>query len=527
MHSRFLPLLGVLLSLGCSSDSAEPPPVDSCATGTPIGLAPGQHVVVDPALTQGCIAIAGSAAPEQYLAVAFSGSGLQVTNGISGSAAFSSGSGLPSTGSPVRVVEASPNAATQFHHTLRFQEAAASSHVRTGLIPPRLSAPPAAGDARTFQVCASTRCDAFVPVSATARWVGRRGAIYLDDTVPGGGLTDADLAGLGALFDDFLYPIDTTAFGRESDLDGNGVVIILLTDAINALSGNCADGSVIQGYFFGRDLLPGDGSNGGEVFYSRVPDAANPACSHTRTKVLESLPSAFVHEFQHMISFNQKVLLQGGAPEHGWLNEALSHFAEELAWRQVPGDASTFIEGDVYNAFDYLRSPVSWFLVTPATSDGTPAERGAQWLFLRWLADHASADTILGTGLTRALLASRARGEAAVSGVSGRPFSDLVGAWQLANWLDGLDGFTGHADLRYRSIDLRGTMRQLGPVFPLRPDSVGSSGYARTITLRAGSGKHVRLVCPCPSPLTLRLTAADSQPLDPLLVGRIAIARIR
>ena len=71
-------------------------------------------------------------------------------------------------------------------------------------------------------------------VQATAQYVGARSAIFLDDTVPANGYTPADLQTLGTLFDQHLYPIDTTAFGRESDLDGNGVVVILLTDRINA-----------------------------------------------------------------------------------------------------------------------------------------------------------------------------------------------------------------------------------------------------------------------------------------------------
>ena len=103
-------------------------------------------------------------------------------------------------------------------------------------VPP---APPVVGDQRTFKVCANTHCTNFVNVTATAKFVGTKGAIYLDDVVPAGGYTQGDLDALGALFDGpspNMYEIDTTAFGRETDLDDNGVVIILLTDALNALS---------------------------------------------------------------------------------------------------------------------------------------------------------------------------------------------------------------------------------------------------------------------------------------------------
>ena len=37
-----------------------------------------------------------------------------------------------------------------------------------------------------------------------------------------------------------------------------------------------------------------------------------------------------------MISYNQHVLVAAGSAEDTWLNEGLSHFAEELGGRSVP-----------------------------------------------------------------------------------------------------------------------------------------------------------------------------------------------
>ena len=39
-----------------------------------------------------------------------------------------------------------------------------------------------------------------------------------------------------------------------------------------------------------------------------------------------------------MISFNQHVLVRDGDAEDTWLNEGLSHYAEELGGRVVPDD---------------------------------------------------------------------------------------------------------------------------------------------------------------------------------------------
>ena len=49
--------------------------------------------------------------------------------------------------------------------------------------------------------------------------VGTTTAVYLDDAAPAPTYSDADLQAIGSMFDAHLYPIDTTAFGRESDIE--------------------------------------------------------------------------------------------------------------------------------------------------------------------------------------------------------------------------------------------------------------------------------------------------------------------
>ena len=75
-------------------------------------------------------------------------------------------------------------------------------------------------------------------------------------------------------------------------------------------------------------------SNAGEIFYALVPDPAGQySCAHTATEALFNVSGTFVHEMQHMISFFHHVVARGGEPEEPWLNEGLSHIAEELASR--------------------------------------------------------------------------------------------------------------------------------------------------------------------------------------------------
>ena len=162
------------------------------------------------------------------------------------------------------------------------------------------------GASRKIVVLDSTIVLAFciiVLLASSAPWhVGPHGLIYLDNASPPNGYTQSDLDRLGSLFAAFLYPIDTTAFGRETDLDGNGAVVILLSPAVNHISGNCNQThSVIEGFFFPDDLIPGSaGSNSGEIFYALVPDPTSSNCPITRTFALQDMGSTFLHEFQHM-----------------------------------------------------------------------------------------------------------------------------------------------------------------------------------------------------------------------------------
>ena len=206
---------------------------------------------------------------------------------------------------------------------------------------------PAVGSVRQFSVLKNSAGTAFTPVGARLAFAGNSVLVYIDTLAAANGFTSAQLQAFGALFDQTLYPIDTTAFGAPSDVDQNGRVIMLMSPAVNALttSAECQ----VQGYvagFFEEEDLGGSGSdpnsNHGEIFYSIAPDPTGASsCAHTAADVGFSVPSTFLHELQHLISFSQHVVIHGGLPEYGWLDEGLSIVAEELGsvYRaEVPGD---------------------------------------------------------------------------------------------------------------------------------------------------------------------------------------------
>ncbi len=546
---------------GPPGDSTPSPGIVSCSNPTDISLPVGGAQVLDPASNGGCVrfpAAAANGAEYLYLAAATNGhessAGVSVSYELRG-APVSLTASMANPSSPVPQslsLSTVPHRNAGFDAMLRQRERSlARNTAAVSLSRARISAnlvpiPPVVGSHRTFKVCKTIDCTAFVDVAATARHVGPKGAIYLDDSVPSGGYTLAEIDSVGFLFDNYLYPVDTVSFGRESDLDNNGVVAVLLTDQVNALSPNCdADGSVILGFFYGNDLLPSNvGSNGGEVFYGLVPDPTNTKCGISHEFASAYLAPTFIHEFQHMISFNQHVLVRGGLSEDTWLNEGLSHYAEELGSRSIPdqycvnNDCLTqFAIGDLQNAYSYLGDPESFFLVEPSSSTGLLEERGANWLFVRWLVDQFGSD-IIGATFTRSLVATSKLGADNVAAITGVAFATLVPQWQLANYLDDLPGFVAQdARLRYSSWNFRTTFdafHQQNPGsfaagYPLLPDTMLSSAYDRKGTLRAGSGPFLRVIQPAQGEtVTVQLTDSLRRAIGASTAApRIGIARIR
>jgi len=483
--------------------------------------------------------------------MAFSGSGQVTDKGLqapfllSGTGAALSAAGARLEGRSVGI-HLSP--AQRFHDMLRARgRALAAAGVKRPAQRPNFAVvPPPVGSQRSFQVCSSIDCTSFTRVTATLRQVGPHGLLYLDNAAPRNGYTASDLSRLGTLFDQFMYPIDTTAFGRESDIDNNGAVIILLSPAVNQISANCnRSGSVVLGFFFPGDLVPGSqGSNDGEIFYGIVPDPTNRTCTVSHNFALLGIGPTFLHEFQHMISFGRHVLLGGGSIEDNWLDEGLSRLAEELGGREIPDRfcspdrcASVYPAGDANNGFEYLQKDTleASPLIEPASAaDGTLPEDGANWLFLRWLADHFSADTLLGTSLTRALdgadspSGTALTGSANVSATTGADFPALVGQWQLANYLTAVPGFsepTGR--LHYFTWDLLSLFTTNFGAYPLQPDSLVTGTYSHSGTLVPGSGRHLLVIQPPSSPeVDVQLGAPSGTGVDPTLVPRVAVVRV-
>jgi len=562
LRSSSLPVIfGAVLMAGCGDGGSgpNPPPVLDCGAVTPTALAVGQSAVQN-AEDTACVRLP-AAGPDgaEYLYVAVATAARESDQGVEAPYDLSAGPESTATAatpltsaSPLLRAFRPPSTAREFHQRLRAMEREISRDPQMMLFAGPNAAvvaqsPPALGEQRAFNVLRSntvtgTMLSDYVQVTGTAKYVGTHGAIFLDDAAPTPTYSQSDIDHIGAMFDQHLYPADTTAFGTESDVNGDGLVIILLSDRVTKLTG-CSGNEIVVGFFFARDLLPNVvGSNNEEIFYGLTPD---PSCSVSPAEATRLLPRVLIHEFQHMISFNQHVLLRNGSSEETWLNEGLSTFAEEIGGRTVPDSLcanndclSQFVFDDFDNAYSYLLDVELNFLIGPPKPPIPLTEYGAVWLFVRWLADHFARTATLGTDLTQKLDGTNRTGADNVRAATGVQFPTLVSEWQMANYLDDLPGFTpANPRLQYASWNLRQVyagLNQSNPgifplSYPLVPDSTSGASYARSGSLRAGSGRHLLVVQP-PSAGTVDLRLLDSDGTSAVADSaqpRVGLVRIR
>jgi hypothetical protein len=347
-------------------------------------------------------------------------------------------------------------------------------------------------------------------------------AIVVADTLdPTGGYTDAEYLGIGMQFDT-VFVMDTTAFGAPTDIDSNGKVIMFFTRAVNELTPTGSQ-SVVGGFFYGRDLFPkqdspelgtGSGcptSNVAEMFYLLVPDPNGVVNGNTRTKsfVQHLTNSTTAHEFQHLINASRRLYVNIAATDFEvvWLNEGLSHVAEELLfYKQSAGLAprmdidSTRFKGNQQNVDSYNFNQQSNFgrfrsyLLKPASNapyapNDSLATRGATWSFLRYAADHrgtSDGDT------WKKLVNSTTTGILNLQNVFGTGLTTIFRDWAVATIADDLPG-ASVAEWQHPSWNFRSVFTYIPSIkaYPLATVTVGD-GSPLTVTLNGGGAAYVR-----------------------------------
>lgn len=344
---------------------------------------------------------------------------------------------------------------------------------------------------------------------ARIRWESRYAIIAADTLNPAGGYTDAEFREFGEFFDDTVWPLITGTFGTPSDIDRNQKVYVLFTRGVNERPENQpGTGITVGGFFFNRDLFPKDrcaGSNAVEMFYLLVPDPAGEAGRpFSKTAVARSNRSVLVHEFQHLVNDSRRLHVnQASTWEDTWLNEGLSHIAEELAFYRISGlsprsnlGPEIFSSASVREAFDRYQidnvSRLASFLRTPTSQSvagsDVLATRGAAWHFLRYLADRTSNEAAFWRALVRD---SRTAGFDNIRAATGADPRELLRMWGGTLSLDDTSAET--EPYRFASWDLRAiypALDQYWPssyylFYPLRVESL--AGDVTPFSLRGGT----------------------------------------
>jgi hypothetical protein len=328
---------------------------------------------------------------------------------------------------------------------------------------------PGIGSLVTLNAQALNACGALKTRTGRVAAVTSKAIVIADTANPAGGFTDAEYSAFGTMFDSVIGPLDSTTFGAPTDIDGNKKVVMFFTKEVNALTPRTADG-VVGGFFFERDLFPLQdtnglqgcaGSNFAEMFYLLVPDPDGIVSKpHSKETVAKLTPGTIVHEFQHLINAGRRLYVNDADSfEDTWLNEGLSHIAEELLYYKVAAlaprqniGASVFTTQAAVDAFnDYQADNNARFEIfigkpsqTSAYGTGDELEtRGATWNMLRYLADHrGSADGDVWSQLVNTKLA----GKPNLAHVFGANYLTQIRDWATSVLADDVPGM---ADARY------------------------------------------------------------------------------
>jgi hypothetical protein len=331
--------------------------------------------------------------------------------------------------------------------------------------------------------------------------------VFTDTLSPAGGYSDAEMLSFGQSFDTLGFALDTTNFGAPTDIDGNGRIAIFFTPGVNLIPGPV--GGFIGGLQASRDLFATSdcaGSNEGEMFYMPVPDPGSTINgNYTSKSALSNIVlSVLVHEFQHLINAGRRIYVNDAASlEEVWLNEGLSHIAEELLYYRVSGNspksdiglalvqssqaqldaANTYQIQNILRLRNYMQSPE---LNSPYSFVDALEMRGAIWELLRYSQDRKG-------GTERStwypLVNSTTSGQVNFNAVFGS-ITTMAHDWSIAQITDN-SGLTVNANFTNPSWNFRTLIPPLsGGSYPLLTHSLVSTPV--DVSLAGGGSAYLR-----------------------------------
>ncbi|MBT3602887.1 MAG: choice-of-anchor D domain-containing protein, partial [Candidatus Latescibacteria bacterium] len=207
-------------------------------------------------------------------------------------------------------------------------------------------------------------------------------------------------------FNTSTFDIIANMYGAPSDIDQDNKVIFLFTHLVDQVGG--VAGFYSSGSLFSKDR-GGDGNIADMMFISPTRESA-------------SYKSLLAHEFQHLVNFNQHVLVANGDAEETWLNEGLSHVAEDLVDGHIDGGNTDLVS-------DFMSAPNRYALTGDASLNS--GIRGAAYLFVRGLMESFGSD------VPGRLVKTNKVNIANVENLSGQSFDDAYRTFTSRLFLSG------------------------------------------------------------------------------------------
>ncbi len=308
-----------------------------------------------------------------------------------------------------------------FHVRLRERERRElEPRIRAGIAAERRPAPmdvPAVGE--LLELNTSATCSVLDVRTGEVQAVSEHAIIVVDVENPTPGFEPQDIEFFAATFDTLIYDVETAHFGEPTDIDANGDrAIIFFTRAVNERTPPNSD-SFVTGFFWAGDLFPHEDtdrlqacptSNRAEMFYMLAPDPTGAVNDNPFSVELvrRNTVATIGHEFQHLINASRRLFVNNATVfEEVWLNEGLSHSAEEILFYAATGlHPGMNLDVDMLRSTEHIRTRANLFAVAnfgryieflekPDTAslmgEDNLAMRGAIWSFLRYAADRLGA----------------------------------------------------------------------------------------------------------------------------------------
>lgn len=299
-----------------------------------------------------------------------------------------------------------------FHATLRAAESELDPNAYIPDMKMHLSSSIAAsstaytvGSTRSFKVLNSlSNSSSYTTITAECLQITDNFMVWMDSRdVSAGILTISDIEDILADYDRII-PTEEAMFGESSDVDDDGHFNVLLTRAVNLLG--ATGGGYITGYYYAVDQFSSgtySQSNNTDIVYISVPDpTGDHGVTVSKSFYLSNIvKSVLVHEFQHMINFNMHFNVNGGSAESSWLNEGLSHLAEDIfsvdcevdsddsSCSHLNSDEPGYMQNTGKENFARMATYLNNIEDICFSCGSSLAQRGGSYLFLRYYYEQA------------------------------------------------------------------------------------------------------------------------------------------